>query len=72
MLEKSESCHRGGAEKKRVHFQGLFVLFFENVLGAGKSLNRQRGRSSGQVRRGGRREGLILASKSAAQPSALS
>lgn len=70
VLEKRESCRRGGAEKKRVHFQGLFVLVFENVLG--KSLNRQRGRSGGQVRRGGRREGLILASKSAAQPSALS
>lgn len=24
VLEKSESCRRGGAEKKRVHFQGLF------------------------------------------------
>lgn len=42
-----------GAEKERVHFQGLFVLFSENVLGAGKSLNRQRERSSGQVRREG-------------------
>lgn len=70
MLEKGESCCRG-AEKERVHFQGLFVLFFENVLGAGKSLNRQRG---DQVDRadGKEREGLILASKSAAQPSALS
>lgn len=33
VLEKGESCRRRGAEKKRVHFQGLFVLFLENVLG---------------------------------------
>lgn len=40
VVEKSESCC-GGAERERVHFQSLFVLFPDKVLGAGKSLNKQ-------------------------------
>lgn len=42
VVEKGESCCRG-AERERVHFQSLFVLFSDNLLGAGKSLNRQGG-----------------------------
>lgn len=47
LVEKGQCCGRD-AERERVHFQSLFVLFSDNVLGAGKSLNRQ-GEISGET-----------------------
>lgn len=55
MVEKGESCCRGAErERERVHFQSLFVLFSDNVLGAGKRAKwGVGGISGGQVRREG-------------------
>lgn len=53
-VEKGESCCRGAErerERERVHFQSLFVLFSDNVLGAGKSLKRRVGWRVNQVDR---------------------